>query len=76
MQIFGIIVASCFSQILFNVRYRWLHYLGMLFAACGLVIAVLPELLSKSNKLSAQMLVGDAFAIASATFVAIENVLQ
>ena len=48
----------------------------MLFAACGLVIAVLPELLSKSNKLSAQMLVGDAFAIASATFVAIENVLQ
>ena len=44
MQLFGIIVAALFSQILFGVKYLALHYLGMLLAIVGLVVAVLPEL--------------------------------
>lgn len=76
LDCFAIPVVMCLSFVLLRTRYRWLHYVSVVFCFIGIVILVINDLIDETALSGSKPWLGDLLVIFAATCYALSNVGQ
>ncbi|KAI8344036.1 hypothetical protein BC941DRAFT_342648 [Chlamydoabsidia padenii] len=69
-------VCMILSLIFLKVRYRWVQYLGVFIALCGLGMLVASDVITGKNYEGQDVVKGDLFCILGATLYGVSNVAE
>jgi solute carrier family 35 protein F1/2 len=76
LDCFSIVVVMVLSFILMRLRYRWLHYISVIFCFVGIMILVLKDLINNAAEAGPKPWLGDLLVIFAATCYGLSNVGQ